>query len=169
MATRSRASPSFRLKVAASPIGKSFDIEYYRDGRKHTASILPAPAENVVFDLEREQKQEKSERKAEPVKTAIGDFGLEVQPLTSELAKSLGVASDAKGLLVSNVKEGSPADAEGIKEGDVITKVVRDRKIQPVTNVKEFQDLASKTDEVSFYVQSGKLPGRFVTLSKAKK
>ena len=55
--------PAFRLKVAASPIGKSFDIDYYRDGRKHTASILPAPAENVVFDLEREQKQEKSESK----------------------------------------------------------------------------------------------------------
>ncbi len=51
----------------------------------------------------------------------------------------------------------------------MITKVVRDRKIQPVSTVKEFQDLASKSDEVSFYVQSGKLPGRFVTLSKAKK
>ena len=62
--------PTFRLKVAASPIGKSFDIDYYRDGRKHTASILPAPAENVVFDLEREQKQEKSSSSAEPVKTA---------------------------------------------------------------------------------------------------
>jgi serine protease Do len=161
--------PTFRLKVAASPIGKSFDIEYYRDGRKHTASILPAPAENVVFDLEREQKQEKSGSSAEPVKTAIGDFGLEVQPLTGELAKSLGLASDTKGLLVSNVKEGSAAETEGIKEGDVITKVVRDRKIQPVTSVKEFQDLASKSDEVSFYVQSGKLQGRFVTLSKAKK
>ena len=36
--------PTFRLKVAASPIDKSFDIDYYRDGRKHTASILPAPA-----------------------------------------------------------------------------------------------------------------------------
>ena len=80
-----------------------------------------------------------------------------------------GLGSDTKGLLVSNVKEGSAAEAEGVKEGDVITKVVRDRKIQPVSTVKEFQDLASKSDEVSFYVQSGKLQGRFVTLSKAKK
>ena len=75
----------------------------------------------------------------------------------------------AKGLLVSQVKEGSPAEAEGIKEGDVITKVVHDRQIQPLSSVKEFQDLASKADELSFYVQSGKAPGRFVTLSKAKK
>ena len=57
------------------------------------------------------------------------------------------------------MKEGSAADAEGIKEGDLITKVVRDRKIQPLASVKEFQDLASKSDELSFYVQSGKAAG----------
>ena len=51
----------------------------------------------------------------------------------------------------------------------MITKVVRDRKIQPLATVKEFQDLASKSDELAFYVQSGKSAGRFVTLSKAKK
>jgi serine protease Do len=67
------------------------------------------------------------------------------------------------------VKEGSLADTEGIKEGDVISKVVKDRKIQPLTSVKEFQSLASKTDELSVYVQSGRQAGRFVTLSKAKK
>ena len=64
----------------------------------------------------------------EPEKTSISDFGLEVQPLTAELAKPLGLPADLKGLLVSSVKEGSPAEAAGIEEGDVITKVVRDRK-----------------------------------------
>ena len=106
---------------------------------------------------------------AEPVKTAVSDFGLEVQPITPELAKSLDLPAGVKGLLVSQVKEGSAADAEGIKEGDLITKVVRNRRIQPLTSVKDFQDLASKSDELSFYVQSGKAPGRFVTLTKTKK
>ncbi len=99
--------PSFRLMVAASPIGKSFDLTTTETAPSTTASILPVPAENVVFDL----SANKSRRRAEAGrarKTAIGDFGLEVQPLTRELAKSLGLPSDAKGLLVSNVKEGSP-------------------------------------------------------------
>lgn len=161
--------PAFRLKVASSPPGKSYEIEYYRDGKHHTASIVPAPAENVVFDLEREQGQEGPARSVEPAKTSISDFGLELQPLTSELAKSLGFPGSMKGLVVSGVKDGSPADAEGIKEGDVITKVVHDRKVQPLSSVKEFQNLASKSDELSFYVQSGRQQGRFVTLSKAKK
>jgi len=161
--------PTFRLKVASSPVGKSYEIDYFREGKRQSTTITPAPAENVVFDLERETGQERESKSAEPAKTAINDFGFDVQPLTAELAKSLDLPADIKGLLVSEVKEGSSADAEGIKQGDVITKVVRDRKIQPLSTVKEFQDLASKTDELSFYVQSGKNAGRFVTLSKTKK
>ena len=106
--------------------------------------------------------------KAEPAKTAISAFGLEVQPLTAELAKPLGLPADLKGVVVSSVKEGSPAAEAGIQEGDVITKVVRNQEIQPLTSVKDFQDLASKADELALYVQSGKL-GRFVTLSKNAK
>jgi serine protease Do len=162
--------PSFRLKVSSSPIGKAYELEFYRDGKLQTVTITPAPAENVVFNLERELKANKGEQKdAEPARTAIGDFGLEVQPLTPELAKSLELPAGQKGLIVSDVKENSPAEAEGLKEGDVITKVVRDRKIAPVTGVKDLQELASSSDVVSFYVQSGNQPGRFVTLSKAKK
>jgi S1-C subfamily serine protease len=73
-----------------------------------------------------------------------------------------------KGLLVSSVKDGSSADSAGIQEGDVITKVIRDRKIQPVATVKEFEGLSSKSNEIAVYVQRGKV-GRFVTLSKSEK
>jgi serine protease Do len=163
--------PSFRLKVSASPVGKSFELEYYREGKRHTATITPAPSEDVVFEQEREagQGRERESKPAEQAKTAINDFGLEVQPLTAELAKQLDLPASAKGVIVSGVKEGSPADAEGIKEGDLISKVVRDKGVRPLASVKEFQDLASHSDEISFLVQSGKLPGRFVTLSKPKK
>ncbi len=161
--------PAFRLKVASSPVGKSYEIDYFREGKRHSTTITPAPAENVVFDLERESVQDKDSKPAEHAKTAISDFGIEVQPLTPELVKSLDLPSNTKGLLVSEVKEGSSAEAEGIKQGDVITKVVRDRGVQPLSSVKEFQDLAAKSDAISFYVQSGKSQGRFATLTKGKK
>ena len=51
----------------------------------------------------------------------------------------------------------------------MITKVVKDRKIQPVKTVKEFQDLTGKADELAVYVQAPKGPGRFVTLSKTRR
>ena len=45
---------SFRLKVATSEVAKSYDIVYLRDGKEHTAKIVPAPSDKVVFDVERE-------------------------------------------------------------------------------------------------------------------
>jgi serine protease Do len=159
---------SFRLKVATSEVAKPYEIGYLRDGRERTTSIVPAPADKVVFDIERKDGSEERAAKPEPAKTAISDFGLEVQPLTAELAKPLGLPAGLKGLVVSSVKEGTPAAEAGIQEGDVITKVVRDRKIQAVTSVEDFQSYASKADELALYVQSGKL-GRFVTLTKNAK
>jgi len=162
-------SASFRLKVATSEVSKPYQLAYLRDGKPRTTSIVPAPAEKVVFDAEREpQSSERPGKPAEPAKTAINDFGLEVQPLSPELAKPLGLPADLKGLVVSSVKEGSPAEAAGIQEGDVITKVFRDRKLQSVTSVKDFQDLAAKQNELAVYVQRGKA-GTIVALAKNPK
>jgi len=50
-----------------------------------------------------------------------GWLGVGIQPLTSELAKSLKLA-DTNGALVSNVTDGSPAAKAGLKAGDVIVE-----------------------------------------------
>ncbi len=156
---------SFRLKVATSEVAHPYEIGFIREGKEQTASITPAPYEKVVFDIEKGQKQDEGE-KAEPASTAISAFGLEVQPLTPQLAKPLGIPADVKGLVVASVKENSPAAEAGIQEGDVITKVVQNRKPQPLSSVQQFQDLAAKSDELAIYVQRGQ-SGRFVSLSKA--
>ena len=51
----------------------------------------------------------------------------------------------------------------------MITKVVKDRKIQPVKSVKEFQDLTGKADELAVYVQVGRGAGPVRHPDKAKK
>jgi len=163
--------PAFRLTVASSEAGHEFGLTYWRDGKEHTTTIVPAPAEQVVFDQERKAKAPEGQGDAKPevAKTEIRDFGLDVQPVTAELATQFGHPKDAKGLLISDVKEGSPAEAAGLSAGMLITRVVRDKKIEPVTTVKDFQSLAGKADEVALYVESANGPGHFVTLSKTKK
>jgi len=159
--------PTFRMNVAASEAGKSYELTYYREGKKKTTTITPAPSEQVVFAQEKEAVNPR-DGKPEPAKVMVDSFGLELQPLTPELAKSFGLANGLQGVLVSSVKEGSPAAAAGIEAGNVITQVIRDRKIQPVKSVEEFQNLTNKEDEVAVFVQSSEGASRFVTLSKAK-
>jgi Do/DeqQ family serine protease len=49
-------------------------------------------------------------------------LGVTVQPITADLASSLGL-SDVRGALVNQVEPGSPAERAGLKQGDVITEV----------------------------------------------
>jgi Do/DeqQ family serine protease len=51
-----------------------------------------------------------------------GMLGVTIQPVTSDIASSLGLA-EVRGAIVNSVTTGSPADRAGIKRGDVITKL----------------------------------------------
>ena len=51
-----------------------------------------------------------------------GMIGVTIQPVTSDIARSLGL-SNVRGALVNSVQSGSPADKAGIRRGDVITSV----------------------------------------------
>ena len=48
-------------------------------------------------------------------------LGMTVQELTPEIARSLGLA-ESKGVVVSNVDDGSPADEAGLRRGDVLVE-----------------------------------------------
>ncbi|MBF0518481.1 MAG: DegQ family serine endoprotease [Nitrospirae bacterium] len=52
-------------------------------------------------------------------KVVRGWLGVNIQPLTPELAKSFGTKAQ-KGVLVADVMDGGPADKAGLKRGDVI-------------------------------------------------
>jgi Do/DeqQ family serine protease len=51
-----------------------------------------------------------------------GMLGVTIQPVTSDLARSLGL-SDVRGALVNSVTANGPADKAGIRRGDVIVSV----------------------------------------------
>ena len=159
--------PTFRLRVASSDVGKPFNMTYFRGGKEHTTTVTPAAATQVLFAQEREGAETPESARVEPPKAEIKDFGFEVQPLTSELAVQFGLDKDTKGLLISSVKEGSPAEAAGLEEGMVITKVVQNFQPRPVPELKEFQAMVGKSDMLTFHVQT-KEGARFVTLTKAK-
>ena len=63
-----------------------------------------------------------------------GWLGVQVQPVTSDIADSLGL-KEARGAIVDNPQDGSPAAKAGIEAGDVITAVNG-------TAIKDSRDLA---------------------------
>ena len=57
-----------------------------------------------------------------------GYMGVELQPLTADIASGLGIDRDAHGALVASVQPDSPAAKAGLRDGDVI-QAVGDHKI----------------------------------------
>jgi serine protease Do len=56
---------------------------------------------------------------------AAGRIGLALQTLTPDVADSLGIDRGTKGAVITDVVAGSPAEAAGLKPGDVIVEVDR--------------------------------------------
>ena len=96
-----------------------------------------------------------------------GWLGVQVQPVTAEIADSLGL-KEARGAIVDNPQEGSPAAKAGIEAGDVITAVngtaVKDSRdlartiatLAPGSSVK--LDIVHKGDSKTVTLALGELP-----------
>ncbi|MFK4384776.1 serine protease Do [Bradyrhizobium sp. USDA 223] len=96
-----------------------------------------------------------------------GWLGVQVQPVTSDIADSLGL-KEARGAIVDNPQDGSPAAKAGIQAGDVITAVngttIKDSRdlartiagLAPGTSVK--LDVFRKGDSKTMTLVLGELP-----------
>jgi serine protease Do/serine protease DegQ len=76
-----------------------------------------------------------------------GQLGVTTLSLTPEFRKSLGLAENAQGALVSQVAEGSAAARAGIEAGDVITSV-RDQPIKTNTELRNTIGMLKVGDSV---------------------
>ncbi|MHC4055538.1 Do family serine endopeptidase [Bradyrhizobium sp. 25ACV] len=98
-----------------------------------------------------------------------GWLGVQVQPVTAEIAESLGL-KEARGAIVDNPQDGSPAAKAGIEAGDVITAVngtaIKDSRdlartiatLAPGTSVK--LDVFHKGDSKTVTLALGELPNQ---------
>jgi serine protease Do len=85
--------------------------------------------------------------------TQQGDLGLTVQPVTPELAESLGIER-AQGLVITAVTPGSAADDAGLRSGDVITEINR-RPVKTLADYSREMERSEKAKSVLFLVKRG--------------
>ncbi len=70
-----------------------------------------------------------------------GALGVETQDVTAELSNMLGLASDARGAVVTRIVAGSAADKAGIKVGDTITSF-DDKPVRGAQDLHNMEGLA---------------------------
>jgi serine protease Do len=107
--------------VANTPVGKQVEVKVIRQGKAKKLKT-------EVGELKKEEVAKAGEFTIEK------ELGLTVQDLTPEIAKHLGISEKA-GVLVSQVKVGSPAHEAGIRRGDIIREIDR----QPIEDLKGYR------------------------------
>jgi serine protease Do len=81
------------------------------------------------------------------------NLGMTVQELTPEIARSLGV-SESKGLVVTNVEDGTPADEAGIRRGDVIVEI-NQKKVENLRDYRAALGRVGSADSLLLLVRRG--------------
>ncbi|MCW5691827.1 MAG: Do family serine endopeptidase [Pseudolabrys sp.] len=116
--------------------GPSFDTEGNVIG-VNTAIYSPSGGSvGIAFDIPADTVKTVITQLKEHGSVTRGWIGVQIQPVTKDIADSLGLKK-AQGALVAEPQDGSPAKKAGIKAGDVITAVNGEE-------VKDARDLAKK-------------------------
>ncbi len=96
-----------------------------------------------------------------------GYLGVTTEPVTGDLAEQFGLPRDTKGVIITDVTDGGPAQKAGLKSGDVVTAV--DGK--PVSTLEQLRllvaEFAPKTKITLTVMRDGKSTSLPVTLGVA--
>jgi serine protease Do len=101
--------------VANTAVGKQVKVDILRQGKATTLTV-------TIVALKEDAPTSSTD--------VVGQLGMEVEALTSELSQNLGIRHQ-EGVVVTTVDEEGPAAAAGIREGDVILEVNRERVRTP--------------------------------------
>jgi len=140
-----------QLKVINTKPGTVVEIKIIRDGEEKTLKVkvgqMPG-AERVA------------------VESLMSKYGFSVQELTEDLRRRLGIPRWVKeGVIVTQVKPGSPADYAGLREGDVIVKA-GPRTLKKIKSVSDLLSVVKSAGESGIVLKVVRGEGVFLVVLK---
>jgi serine protease Do len=149
---------TMRNMVAQSRIGSHVVITIIRRDREMsvTATVMELPAEGSEARAGSIPRPDSSENVLS---------GMRVMDLNAAVAKQLGVEPDEKGVVIVNIDPGAPAEDSGIRRGDVIIEINRQR----LSNLNDFNRIVARIkpgDNVLLFVN--RAGNKFYTAAEPK-
>nr|WP_307277378.1 DegQ family serine endoprotease [Labrys wisconsinensis] len=147
--------------VADTPVDKEVEVVILRNGQEITKTV------RIQRLDEGETPQKANAQPVEPEKPPVTKaLGLEMSGITKEMRDKYKLADDAKGVVVTSVENGSPADDKQIKAGDVIVQVGQQVVNSPADVSARLDDLKKNgTKQALLLLSNGQGELRFVALA----
>ena len=110
-----------RNRVAQTAPGAQASVGIVRNGfQAQTVNVALAE-----FQAKTETSTDEKSKSNSAVAAQEDKLGLSLESLTPQVAQRFGIEGASKGLVVTNVRAGSPAEDAGLRQGDVILQVNR--------------------------------------------
>ena len=147
--------------VAESGSGKKVDITILRDGKTITvATTVGQNDETVVANAQGDEGEHANK---------MASLGLSLAPLNADARKRLGIQKNVDGVLISRVRDGSPAADGGVLAGDVIVKVNGQSVAKPDEVIDQVKGLKSSDSKSILLLLNRHGVNRFIALKPEEK
>ena len=123
--------------------GGDVKLKVWRDQAEKTVTVK-------VGEAPEEQREARAPGGGRAAKSALG---LEVRPITPEVARQLNLPS-AEGVVVARVDDGSAAAEAGVQRGDVIREINRNR-VRSMPDVERLTRDVKEGDRLTILLQRG--------------
>lgn len=130
--------------VSSRPPGQAVRLTVVRNGQRQTVTATLAPlevAQNASDGSPGVDRPGRQER-----------LGISVANLTPEIRQELNVPGNVPGVVVADVRDGSPAGDQGMAPGDVITEA-NGVKVSSIEDFRTAMGKVGKGDYVRLYVR----------------
>ncbi|APR83856.1 HtrA protease/chaperone protein [Minicystis rosea] len=125
-------SRGLRMAIAETPPGTVVGMTVLREGKR-------VDLKAALGQLPAEEKQAEGGPQAGPA----GSLGMQIAPLTPDLARRLDMPEGATGVVITQVQPGSRAAEAGIRPGDIIQEIDRNA-VQSPNDVKRVLEKDTK-------------------------
>jgi len=146
-----------RIRLAGA-FGSHIDVKYAM-----VLGMIPDCELSQVASAGNAASPDKPEAEA-PKAESYGELGLEIEPAKAETLQKLGYPANTTGVVVTAVKEDSPAAQAGLREGMVIEKVAS-KKVTSPTDFSEAVKANSSDKGVMLLVRTPR-GSQFVVIHK---
>jgi len=130
----------FRIAIANSVPGTEVEVEVFRDGENRTLTVKLGElnTEEIASEMNNNDMEDLRE-----------ELGFAVDELTDNLRRQLNLDSQAAGVIVTDISEGSKAYGQGLRRGDVISQVAGTQIASPQEFYGAIQALKTEGTEVA--------------------
>ena len=149
--------------VADTEVGKSVDIEVWRNNKKVT---LKAKVEELGESPAEVAARTPGSGKGS--ESTIDALGFRLSPITPKLKSKYSLDKDIKGVVVTKVTESGPAAEKGIRPGDVIVEISQQEVTEPADIEKKVAEAEKAGRKSVLLLLEGQGGLRFVAIRITK-